>query len=254
VDMPERQRTLRATVEWSTRLLDDAERSLLETTAVFVDGWTIEAAARVSGLAEDRALELTEALVRHSLIQLDRSGRQSRPRMLETVREFVAERLAARPDAAEIERRHADYYRTLAGQADRPLRGPARTSGRNSCRPTRATWPPPCAGTWPTIPRRCRTCSGPCTPGGPCGPPGRSRRWVDQLLPAADSLDSQARAELPWTATVLAGDMGDDPAVLAARQSLGPLLGGIGDSFLRAVTHLADFDSQVHRRLVAAGY
>jgi predicted ATPase len=43
--------------------------------------------------------------------------------MLETVREFVAERLAARPDAAEFRRRHADYYRGLAEQADRPLRG-----------------------------------------------------------------------------------------------------------------------------------
>src|SRR4029078_11156493 len=46
--MPERQRTLRATVEWSVGLLDDAERTLLETAAVFVDGWPIEAAAQVA--------------------------------------------------------------------------------------------------------------------------------------------------------------------------------------------------------------
>jgi predicted ATPase len=43
--------------------------------------------------------------------------------VLETVREFVAERLAARPDAAEVGRRHAGYYRALAERADRPLRG-----------------------------------------------------------------------------------------------------------------------------------
>ena len=48
VDLPERQRTLRATVEWSVGLLDDDERSLLETMAVFVDGWTVEAAAQVA--------------------------------------------------------------------------------------------------------------------------------------------------------------------------------------------------------------
>ena len=42
MDLPERQQTLRATVEWSVGLLDDAERSLLEIVAVFVDGWTIE--------------------------------------------------------------------------------------------------------------------------------------------------------------------------------------------------------------------
>ena len=54
MDLPERQRTLRATVEWSVGLLDDAERSLLEIAAVFVDGWTVEAAAQVAGLDEDR--------------------------------------------------------------------------------------------------------------------------------------------------------------------------------------------------------
>jgi predicted ATPase len=43
--------------------------------------------------------------------------------MLETVREFVAERLAARPDVADIRRRHAEHYRALAERADRPLRG-----------------------------------------------------------------------------------------------------------------------------------
>ena len=123
VDMPERQRTLRATVEWSVGLLEDAERSLLEVAAVFVDGWTVEAAAQVAGLDEDRALDLTEALARHSLVYLDPAGDGPRPRMLETIRAFVAERLAARPDAAEVERRHADYYRALAEQADRPLRG-----------------------------------------------------------------------------------------------------------------------------------
>ena len=122
VDLPERQRTLRATVQWSVGLLDDAERSLLETVAVFAGGWTVEAAAEVAGLEEDRALDLTEALARHSLVQLDRTERGPRLRMLETVREFVAERLAARPDAVEVARRHAAYYRALAEQADRPLR------------------------------------------------------------------------------------------------------------------------------------
>src|SRR5207244_3393108 len=122
VDMPERQRTLRATVEWSVGLLDDAERSLLETVAVFAGGWTIEAAAEVAGLEEDRTLDLTEALARHSLVQLDRTARGPRVRMLETIREFVAERLAARPDAAEVARRHAGYYRALAAQVDRLLR------------------------------------------------------------------------------------------------------------------------------------
>jgi predicted ATPase len=130
VDLPERQRTLRATVEWSVGLLEDPERSLLQVAAVFIGGWTIQALAQVAALDEDRALELSEALARHSLVYLDRTGLGSRMRMLETVREFVAERLAARPDAAKVGRRHAGYYRALAEQADRPLRSPGETEGR----------------------------------------------------------------------------------------------------------------------------
>jgi predicted ATPase len=107
VDLPERQRTLRATVEWSVGLLEDAERSLLEIAAVFVDGWTVEAAAEVTGLDEGEALDRFEALARHSLVYLDPADDGPRLRMLETIRAFVAERLAARPDAAEVRRRHA---------------------------------------------------------------------------------------------------------------------------------------------------
>ena len=120
--LPERQRILRATVEWSIGLLEDAERSLLEVTAIFAGGWTVPAASAVAGLGEDRALELCEALAGHSLVYLDSTQLGPRSRMLETIREFVAEWLAARPDADQIERRHAGYYRALAEQADRPLR------------------------------------------------------------------------------------------------------------------------------------
>src|SRR5262245_18217830 len=70
-DMPERHRTLRATVDWSVDLLDEAERTLVETAAVFVGGWTIEAVAQVAELEEGEALDLTEALARHSLIHID---------------------------------------------------------------------------------------------------------------------------------------------------------------------------------------
>ena len=133
VDLPERQRTLRATVEWSVGLLDDSERSLLETMAVFVDGWTIEAAAQVAGLDEDRALETSEALARHSLIYLDSAGPGPRPRMLETIRAFVAERLAGRH---RCRRNRAPPRRLLpgAGRAS----GPADARGR----PRRTARPP----------------------------------------------------------------------------------------------------------------
>ena len=63
--------------------------------------------------------------------------------------------------------------------------------------------------------------------------------WVEQLLPGFGTLDPQARAELAWAAAVLAGDIGDDAAGLAARQRLAPLLPEIQDPFLHAVARLA---------------
>jgi predicted ATPase len=197
VDLPERQRTLRATVEWSVGLLDDPERSPLQVAAVFIGGWTIQAAAEVAGLDEDRALELAEALARHSLVYLDSTGPGSRMRMLETVREFVAERLAARPDAAEVGRRHAGYYRALAEQADRPLRSPGETEGRERLQAEAGNLA--AAVRWYLAHDR--------------GPLPRLFRvlwlfwtqqdlereawpWVEQLLPAAGTLHPQARAEL----------------------------------------------------------
>ena len=240
VDLPERQRTLRATVQWSVGLLDDPERSLLEVAAVFVDGWTIQAVAQVAGLDEDRALELSEALARHSLVYLDSTGLGSRTRMLETVREFVAERLAARPDAAEVARRHAGDYRALAEQADRPLRSPGegqwleQLQAETGNLAAAVRWylahdPGPLPHlfrvlwlfwTQEDLEREAWS-------------------WVKQLLPAAWTLDPQARAELAWAAAVLAIDVADDAAALAARQRLAPLLAGISDSFLHAVAQLA---------------
>jgi predicted ATPase len=90
VDMPQRQRTLRDTVQWSVDLLDDDERSLLETVAIFVNGWTVDAAGQVAGLTGDRALDLSEALERSSLIQFDRTEGGPRCRMLNVIRRFLA--------------------------------------------------------------------------------------------------------------------------------------------------------------------
>src|SRR6185312_1009330 len=240
VDLPERQRTLRATVGWSVGLLDDAERSLLEVTAVFVDGWTIPAVAQVAGLEEERALELSEALARRSLVYADSTGLGPRLRMLNTVREFVAERLAVRPDADEVGRRHAAYYRALAERADRPLRDTGegewleRLQAEAGNLAAAVRWylahdPGPLPHLfrilWLFWTERDREHEG--------------RPWVEQLLPHAGTLDPQARAELAWVAAVLAVDTGDDTGALAARERLAPLLAGVQDPFLLAVCRLA---------------
>jgi predicted ATPase len=239
VDLPERQRTLRATVEWSVGLLEDAERSLLETAAVFVDGWTVEASAQVADLDEDLALDLTEALARHSLIYLDPAGGGPRPRMLETIREFVAERLAARADAAEVARRHAGYYRALTGQAERPLRSAdhreclEQLEAEEGNLAAAVRWymandtgplPHMFSVLWLFWFLRDHL--------------GEARSWVGQLLPSAGSFDLQARAELAWTAAATGAEVGDDEVALAASERLAPLLDQIGDPYLRAVSQL----------------
>jgi predicted ATPase len=240
-DLPERQHTLRATVEWSVGLLEEAERALLETEAVFVDGWTVEAAAQVAGLDEDRALELTEALARHSLIYLDSTELGPRPRMLETIRAFVAERLSARPDAPEIERRHASYYGGLAQQAERPLRGTGWSEWAERLQADMGNLG--AAVRWYLVhdpgllPHIFRALL-PLwivqndTLGEVCS-------WVAQLMPAVGTLEPRARAELLWTAAVAAREVGDDQTAVTARERLLPLLETIEDPYLRAVSQLA---------------
>ena len=117
VDLPERQRTLRATVEWSVGLLDDAEQRFLAALSVFADGWTLAAAAAVCELTDDRVLDLLDELARHSLVTVVASGAGSRFRMLTSVQNLAAERLAASARRAHVEQRdhsnHADarcYY------------------------------------------------------------------------------------------------------------------------------------------------
>jgi predicted ATPase len=261
MDLPERQRTLRATVEWSVGLLEDDERSLLETMAVFVGGWTVEAGSQVAGLGEDRALEVLEALERHSLIQLDHTDLGPRLRMLETVRAFVAERLAARPDVAAIGRRHAGHYGALAERADRPLRGldqdhwaeRLETEAGNLAAAVewylandRAPLPHLFRVLWMYWGLRDHL--------------GEARAWIDQLLPAADSLDPHAQAELLWTTVVTALEVVGDDTALAASQRLASLLERIQDPYLHAVCQLAmagisavvgDFDGALRGELVS---
>ncbi|HET8915817.1 MAG TPA: DUF4062 domain-containing protein, partial [Propionibacteriaceae bacterium] len=260
VDLPQRQRTLRDTVQWSVDLLDDDERSLLETMAIFVDGWAVDAASHVAGLAEDRVLDLSEALARSSLIQLDSAGPGPRLRMLNTIRGFVAERLAARPDVAKIGRRHADYYRAVAERADRLLRGLDQDHSAEGLDVEAANLA--AAVGWylahdrRPLPHLFRVLW---MFWGLRDHLGEARSWIDQLLPAADSLEPHAQAELLWTAAVTALEVvGEDQATLATSQRLESLLETIRDPYLHTVCQMAmagiatvagDFDGALQREL-----
>jgi predicted ATPase len=108
-DAPERQRTLRATIEWSYELLDEDEQRLFGTLGVFRGGCTLDAAERVAGAD----LETLQSLIDKSLVR----QRRERYWMLETIREFAAERVDD-----QIRSRHAEHFVALAEEAEPHLR------------------------------------------------------------------------------------------------------------------------------------
>ncbi len=108
-----RHQTLRHAVAWSYDHLDDAEKTLLERCSVFAGGFDLQSACAVAGLddSDDYAvLDLLDALVRKSLIVADRSTGRTRFSMLETIRQFAEEQLAARGEASEIRAAHSRYF------------------------------------------------------------------------------------------------------------------------------------------------
>jgi predicted ATPase/class 3 adenylate cyclase len=112
-DLPERQRTLRTTIEWSHDLLDENERRLFARLSLFRGGCDLEAAEQVC----EADLDTLQSLVDKSLLR--HSG--ERYWMLETIREYAAEQL----DEPALARRHAEHYLALAeGAHQRILRDP----------------------------------------------------------------------------------------------------------------------------------
>jgi predicted ATPase/DNA-binding SARP family transcriptional activator len=117
-DAPSRQQTLRATIDWSHRLLDDPEAEAFERFAVFAGGATTEAAEVVTGADLDTLHGLVD---KQLLLRRDGSGEDARLVMLETVREYASERFEAAKSAAEIRRRHCEHYLALAERAEPEL-------------------------------------------------------------------------------------------------------------------------------------
>jgi predicted ATPase/class 3 adenylate cyclase len=110
-DAPERQRTLRGTVEWSYQLLTIVERRLFAQLAVFAGSFALEAAEAVCS-AE---LDGLQSLVDQSLL---RHGEDGRFFMLATIREFALEKLRDLSDVSSLRRRHDDYFVGIAEQLD----------------------------------------------------------------------------------------------------------------------------------------
>ena len=123
-DVPERLRTMRAGIAWSYELLAPPEQDLFRRLAVFAGGFTLAAAEFVWSQGPPRTLETITALVDQSLLQQTTSeGDDPRFAMLETLREFALEQLAAHGEEDAARRAHAAYFRVLAQAAEPGLRG-----------------------------------------------------------------------------------------------------------------------------------
>jgi predicted ATPase len=242
VDLPERQRTLRATVEWSVGLLDDAEQHMLAILSIFVEGWTVEAAVHVSGLTEDRTLDLLDSLAGHSLVSVDATDVGPRFRMLAAIRELAAERLAADADLADVERRHAEYFGALVENADWPAERRAEWAARlrteegnlgvairwfftHDIAPLPRIFLVLCQNSWLFWQIRDRMSEG--------------RAWIQELLLRADALEDRAQAELLLIAAVTAVEVGEDDSAQTAVKGLTRLEGRIEDPYLKSAAQLA---------------
>ena len=114
-DAPERQRTLRATIEWSHDLLSEHDRTLLARLAVFEGSWTYDAAEQACGEDDIDVFDGLSSLVENSLVRHDETvPTVSRFSMLETIRSFALEREVG--DREALRDRHARFYRGLASE------------------------------------------------------------------------------------------------------------------------------------------
>ncbi len=136
-DLPERQQTLRATIEWSYQLLEPGEQRVFESLAVFVDAdvsgvEAVVAATDAVAATDVDVIEALASLVEKSLVrQVDPPRGEPRLRMLETIREYATERIDAGPLGPAVRRAHAAHFADLAGGLRRDLVGTERDHAMN---------------------------------------------------------------------------------------------------------------------------
>jgi predicted ATPase/DNA-binding winged helix-turn-helix (wHTH) protein/Flp pilus assembly protein TadD len=136
-DLPERQKTLRRTIDWSYDLLSEEEKRLFWRFSAFVGGATIEAAEAVCDTRRDLGMNvfdgLTSLLDKNLIQRVDQNESEPRFTMLETIREYALERLTLSREGTSTQRSHAAYCMVLAEEGNPELDPIARTEWLARC-------------------------------------------------------------------------------------------------------------------------
>lgn len=230
-----RHQTLRAVADWSYGLLNLAERQLFDNLAVFVGGFTLEAAESVVDWDEQPgepvALTLSRLVDKSLVVSEDRPGAGRRYRLLDSLRVFGLERLQSSNKLESTQVLHAAYYRSLAEQAAPALRGPDQriwldrlNSDHDNLRAALETAIH--TGDFETAAR----IAGSLYPFWDLhGHYSEGRRWIDKILAGHHQISNESRTRVLLGAATLAVAQGDpQTTVSACREAVG-LARGTGD-------------------------
>jgi predicted ATPase/DNA-binding CsgD family transcriptional regulator len=234
-DAPPRHQTLHAAVEWSFELCSESERLLWARCTVFAGEFDLDAAESVctgDGLAVGDVLTGVARLVDQSVLAREGdAGDRARYRLLETIRQFGAQRLASAGETEPLRRRHRDYYLQLAEQSDAGSCGPRQDHWVRRLQAERANF-------WAAL-DYCMTTPGEARTGlrlaaalwfywiG-CGFVRDGRYWLGRAL-AADTEPSPERARALWTAGWIAFLQGEHAASTALLEQACDLARQLGD-------------------------
>jgi predicted ATPase/serine/threonine protein kinase len=241
---PQRQQTLRAAIDWSHDLLDEPERALFRRLSVFAGGATLDAVESVCALPWDEygasdVLDVLAQLVDRSLVTVGRTDSDPRYRMLETLRQYAAERLEQAGEVAVLRERHFEWCLSLAEGAGERMRPKVHEAALSEVE--RDFGNVRAALRWAIEHgRRAEDSLGLCVALMPFwevrGHSGEGRRWLVDALAAAPDAESSRRVRALHAAGTLSLNVGDFERARTLYEECVALERGSGDLAAQAHT------------------
>jgi predicted ATPase/class 3 adenylate cyclase len=228
-DLPDRQRTLRSTIEWSYGLLEESEKVLFARLSVFAGGRTLEAIEAICDAEGDLPVEVLDgltSLVDESLLKQEEGvGGEPRFVMLETIHEYAREKLQENDAGEDIRRVHAEYFLALAEEAEPAVEGAQqqlwleRLEEEHDNMRVALSWS---LGQGQDPELALRMCAALGEFWYLRGHYGEVRRWLEEALAKSSQAPTAARARVLQRVSWLAFMQGDlDRAVEASEEGLG---------------------------------